>query len=134
MEKKKETLPEEETCETTGGVESKPEEVGPQAESESPKESGPEEEQAKEEEMVRKILEEARRGCEEMAEEELHPDYKKLITIGTAPSIPTLRDEGEKEGEKKDVIRYAKCGECGVTLPYDQLYDNGNYLVCSKCL
>lgn len=121
MEEKKEALPEEETCEITGGVESKPE-----AESESPKGSGPEEGEAKEEERVRKILEEARRRCEEIPEEELHPDYKKLIAISSSPSVD--------EGEEKEVIRYARCGECGVTLPYDQLYDNGNYLVCSKCL
>lgn len=121
MEEKKETL--EDTCEATGGVEeSKPKESGGG--------STPEEEKAKEEERIRGILEEARKRCEEIPEEELHPDYKKLIAIGSAPLV----GEGEKEGEKKEVIRYAKCGECGVALPYDQLYDNGNYLVCSKCI
>jgi len=141
MEDKKETLPEEEACETTGGVGSKPEEVDASEEWQSSNRPierlreglTPEEEKTKEEERVRRLLEEARRGCEEISDEELHPDYKKLIATGSAPSVPTLRDEGEK-GERNEVIHYAKCGECGVELPYDQLYDNGNYLVCSKCI
>ncbi|HBO84042.1 MAG: hypothetical protein A2073_01650 [Deltaproteobacteria bacterium GWC2_42_11] len=43
--------------------------------------------------------------------------------------------EEERAGEMaKAVVHYAKCGECGVVLPVDQMSDNGSYIVCPKCL
>lgn len=43
-------------------------------------------------------------------------------------------EEERAEEMAKAVIHYAKCGECGVSLPVEQLADNGSYLVCPKCL
>jgi hypothetical protein len=75
---------------------------------------------------VRQILEEARKRAEDVKEEELHQEYKRMVGIATV----SLPEHEEKEGER---VYYAKCGECGAKVPYNQLHDNGNYLVCDKC-
>lgn len=73
---------------------------------------------------LRQTLEEARRRAEEVSEEEMHPEYKRMMGIGAVP-------ESEEEKEKK--LRYGKCGDCGASVPYSDLHDNGSYMVCSKC-
>lgn len=48
----------------------------------------------------------------------------------------TPREIEEEKAEEiaKEVVHYAKCGECGAVLPVEQMADNGNYIVCPKCL
>ncbi len=48
----------------------------------------------------------------------------------------TQREIEEEKAEEmaKASVHYAKCGECGISLPVDQMSDNGNYIVCPKCL
>ena len=43
-------------------------------------------------------------------------------------------EEERAEEMAKTIVHYAKCGDCGVVLPVDQLADNGSYVVCPKCL
>lgn len=87
----------------------------------------PSEPTPEEEAELRQTLEEARRRADEVPEEEMHPEYKRMMGIGAAP---TPEGEAEKEEAK---VHYAKCGECGASVPYSDLHDNGSFLVCSKC-
>lgn len=89
-------------------------------------------------EEFKKMAEEARRRVAEIKDEDTCLEYKKMI--GLAPLSQEVKKEErvvrrDGEGvEEKEIVFYARCGECGVELPYDQLCDNGSYLVCKKCI
>lgn len=92
-------------------------------------------------EEFKKIAEETRQRVLDIKDEDACLEYKKMM--GLAPLSQEvkkeerlIRKEGEdgKVAEEKEVVFYGKCGECGKELPYDQLCDNGSYLVCKGCL
>ncbi|MBI3599832.1 MAG: hypothetical protein HY097_04215 [Nitrospinae bacterium] len=45
-----------------------------------------------------------------------------------------IEDDNEETNQEEEKIYYVKCGECGAEVPSNEVYDNGNYSVCKKCL
>jgi len=77
-----------------------------------------------EEAEARLVLDEARSRAADVPEEEMHPDYKRMMGIGAVQ---------ETEEEKEEKVRYGKCGDCGAVVPVEKLQDNGSYIACPKC-